>query len=82
MTKNDNEDIKEPFCGACLAIPFAMAGVGASAYGGSNSRGGHKKQKKWALWSLWGGIFVVIISIIIAIYYLRVKKCVDCGYKD
>ena len=79
MTKNDNEDIKEPFCGACLAIPFAMAGVGASAYGGSNSRGDHKKQKKWALW---GGIFVVIISIIIAIYYLRVKKCVDCGYKD
>jgi Na+-driven multidrug efflux pump len=71
-------DIKEDFCGACLAIPFAFAGVGASAYGAS-SRGDHKKQKKIALW---GGIATIVISILIAVYYLWIKKCVDCGYTD
>ena len=30
--RNGNNDVKESFCGACLAIPFAFAGVGASAY--------------------------------------------------
>lgn len=78
MYKMGNEDIKEEFCMACVAIPFAFAGVGASAYGAS-SRGQHKTQKKWALW---GGIIVIIISILIAVYYLFIKKCVDCGYKD
>lgn len=76
--RNGNDNVKESFCGACLAIPFAFAGVGASAYG-SSTRGHYKKQKKWALY---GGIVVVIISILIAVYYLWIKKCVDCGYKD
>lgn len=76
--RTDNENVKEEFCGACLAIPFAFAGVGASAYGAS-SRGHHKKQKKWAIW---GGIAVIIISILIAAYYLWIKKCTDCGYKE
>jgi ABC-type proline/glycine betaine transport system permease subunit len=70
--------VKEEFCGACAAIPFAFAGVGASAYG-SSSRGNHKNQKKIALW---GGIISVIISVLIAVYYLWIKKCTDCGYKD
>ena len=76
--KNGNEDVKEFFCGACVMIPFAFAGIGASAYG-ANSRGKYKKQKKWALW---GGIATTFLSIIIAIYYLFIKKCVDCGYVD
>jgi Na+-driven multidrug efflux pump len=77
-TKKGNEDVTEGFCGACLAIPFAFAGVGASAYGAS-SRGKHKKQKKIALW---GGITTIVISILIAVYYIWIKKCVDCGYKE
>jgi hypothetical protein len=76
--RNENENVKEPFCGACMAIPFAFAGIGASAYGAS-SRGQYKKQKKWALWS---GIATTLLSIFIAIYYLYIKKCVDCGYVD
>ena len=76
--RKGNEDIKESFCGACLAIPFAFVGVGASAYG-ANSRGRHKKQKKIALW---GGVTVIIISILITVYYVWIKKCVDCGYKE
>ena len=76
--RKGNEDVVEEFCGACLAIPFAFAGVGASAFGAS-SRGAHRNQKKIALW---GGITTIVISVLIAIYYMWIKKCVDCGYKD
>jgi ABC-type proline/glycine betaine transport system permease subunit len=76
--QHNDEDVKEYFCGACVAIPLAFVGVGASAYG-SSSRGKHKKQKKLALW---GGIIVVVISILVTIYYTQIKKCVDCGYTD
>ena len=70
--KKDGKDVKEFFCGACLAVPLAFVGVGASAYGAS-SRGSHKKSKKIALW---GGIATIIISLIIAIYYLT--SCTNC----
>lgn len=70
--RNGDEDIKEEFCGACLAIPLAFAGVGTSLYG-SSSRNKYKKQKKIALW---GGIVVVVMSLAIAIYYLC--SCKDC----
>ena len=76
--ENPNEDTEEGFCMACLAIPVAFAGVGASAYGAS-SRGKYKEQKKIALW---GGIIAVIISFLIAAYYLWIKKCTDCGYEE
>ena len=72
MTNKNNEDIKEDFCGACLAVPLAFAGVGASAYG-ANSRKSYKNAK---LIALWGGIISIIISIIIVIYYLN--TCSDC----
>ena len=68
----DNKDVKEEFCGACLAVPLAFAGVGASAYGAS-SRGKYKTGRKA---SLWIGIITIIISVIIAIYYLC--KCETC----
>ena len=76
QNKKDDQDIVEPFCGACLAIPFAFAGVGASAYGTSSS-GKYKKQRKLMLWS---GVAVTVISILIAIYYLCIAKCKDCLY--
>ena len=67
-------DIKENFCGACVALPLAFVGVGASAYG-TGSRKKHQTQKKIALWA---GIISIIISIAIAIYYLYIKKCSNC----
>ena len=76
--RESDENTKEEFCGACAAVPLAFAGIGASAYG-SSSRGSHKKQKNWALWA---GIISVILSILIAVYFLFIKKCVDCGYKE
>lgn len=79
--RRKNEDTKEYFCGACLMIPVAFAGIGASAYGAS-SRSKHKKQKKITRWLLFGGIATVIISILIWIYFKYIKKCTECGYTD
>ena len=79
--KKEDEDVIEPFCAACIALPLAFVGVSASAYGAS-SRGSHKKQKKIQKWSLWGGIILAIISIIVTIYTFFIAKCVDCGYTD
>ena len=78
-TKDKNtQEIKENFCGACVAVPLAFMGVGASAYGGSNSsRKEHKKRKKIILWT---GVVSVILSIIVAVYFLYIKKCTDCLY--
>ena len=70
--KHDDKDVVEGFCGACLAIPIAFVGIGASAYGCS-SRGKYKKTKAIALWS---GIVVTVISIIIALYYYF--SCSNC----
>lgn len=65
-------ELKEEFCGACLAIPLALAG-GATATVGA--RGSHKKNKKILLWS---GIIVTILSLLIMIYFVWIKKCDQC----
>jgi Na+-driven multidrug efflux pump len=71
--RKENKDVKEEFCGLCMAVPLAFAGVGASAYGTSSSRGKHKSKKKIALYV---GIIAIIISLIIAAYYwFSCKKC-------
>lgn len=70
-----DKDVIEGFCGACLAVPLAFAGVGSSAYGTSSSRGNHKKQKKIALFI---GVLSIIISLLIAVWYLYFSKCTDC----
>lgn len=74
MSKH-NENVIEEFCGACLAVPLAFAGVGASAYGTDSSRGKHKQQKKIALWV---GIISIVISLLIAVWYLYFSKCTNC----
>jgi hypothetical protein len=68
---NHENDVKEEFCGACLAIPAALAGLGAAGMG--NKKGGHSKMKKILLW---GGITVTLISSVIAVIYLI--KCKNC----
>lgn len=68
---DSDEEIREDFCGACLAIPAALAGVGAAGVGAK--KGNHSKTKKILLW---GGISVTVISAIIAIYFLT--KCKNC----
>ena len=68
----NNKDIKEPFCAACLAVPLAMAGAGTAGAGSTQK---NKNAKKWMMW---GGIAVSVISILIAIYFLWIKKCESC----
>lgn len=67
-----NSESKESFCGACLAVPMALAGAGAAGVG-AKGNGEHKKMKQILLW---GGLSITVISIIIAIYFL--SRCKDC----
>ena len=62
--------IKEDFCGACLAIPLAFAGVGVTSYGNSQKK--YKYGKKIVL----GGLVFTFISLIVAIYfYFKFNNC-------
>jgi len=67
-------DTRENFCGACAAVPLALVGAGVSAYGA----GSKKKYKRGKKIMFWTGIITVIISILIVIYFLWIKKCDDC----
>ena len=69
--KKDEDIIKEPFCGACLAVPLAIAGAGTAGAGSS------KKNKKLRTWLVWGGVIVSVISIIVAIYFITL--CQECA---
>jgi hypothetical protein len=71
---NDHE-LREDFCGACLAAPIAIAGSGVILYNSknNNSRKTYKLQKKI---SIWVGVIMIVISLAIACYYL--KSCDKC----
>jgi hypothetical protein len=71
---HNHGDLKEDFCPSCLAIPLAMAGVGASAIG-ANKKGAYKTQKKILFWS---GIATILLAIFIIVYFTFIKKCSDC----
>lgn len=64
-------EVKEPFCGACVAGIAALAGAGTA---GSSSKASDKKTKKIIFWV---GVSVSILSIIILVYLLS-KNCSDC----
>lgn len=67
-----NEEIKESFCPACVAVPLAMAGAGAAGAGSS------QKDKDLKKFMMIGGIVVSVISILVAVYFLFIKKCQTC----
>lgn len=68
-------DINEPFCGLCFSLPFAFAGAGASMYS-ANAKGKYKKRKKILFWV---GVGSVLISLLIAGYFLLKKEpCKEC----
>lgn len=64
------KETKEGFCPACLTAPLAAIGVGVGAGAGS-----HKKKKSIMLWV---GLATTILAILIAIYFLWIKKCDSC----
>ena len=69
---DEHREVKEDFCGACLAIPMAFIGAGAAGVG-AIKKGNHKRTKNILLW---GGIFLTVVSLIITIIYLR--NCKNC----
>jgi uncharacterized membrane protein YjfL (UPF0719 family) len=70
--QQNNGEIKEDFCSACISVPLALAGVGMT---GAGSGGNYKKSKKILLW---GGLAMVILSILVAVYFLYIRKCNSC----
>jgi hypothetical protein len=66
-----NEEIKEPFCGACVAGIAALAGAGTA----TGSRGSKDKKTKQIIF--WVGVSISVISIIVLVYFLT-KKCNEC----
>ena len=71
MLEKKSDETKEDFCTACLAAPLAAIGVGVGATGA----GSHKKKKSIMLWV---GLGITILAILIAVYFLWIKKCDKC----
>ncbi len=74
MEEQSEYEIKEDFCGACIAAPLAIAGSGVILYNSKNdSRKTYKLQKKI---SKWVAIILIVVSLGIAFYYS--KTCEEC----
>ena len=71
MNKTKEDENKEEFCTACATIPLALLGVGVAA--GGSKTGSNKKTKQILLYT---GIGITVLSIIIAIIYI--KTCKEC----
>jgi len=69
-------ETKETFCGACLAVPLALAGAGMAGIGSKKDDKNIKSRKKYKKFMFWSGMTITLIGIIVAIVYLR--TCKDC----
>jgi hypothetical protein len=63
------EEIKEDFCGACVAGGVALLGAGTAGYS--------RKDKKKQAMIFWISVLVTVISIIFMIYFLM--NCKECA---
>lgn len=70
--RQEKEEIKESFCGACIVGVAALAGIGTAG----SSKGIKNKEKKKLLF--WIGVSVTILSILVLLYLIFVKKCNEC----
>lgn len=71
--KEQGEEIREEFCGACIMIPAAMLGAG-TAVAGANAKGKYQKYRKLMLWT---GIIITLVSLFLTWLYLR--RCKECS---
>lgn len=75
--KENEEDIEEGFCGACLAAPLAAAGVAAiSNSDDKDNPENHDKNEKLKLCISIG----VVLFFIFLIGWLYYRKCKSCGF--
>lgn len=66
------EETKENFCGACVAGVAALVGSGTAV----STRKNGKKTKKIIFWI---SVSVTVVSILIMVYLLFIKKCDACS---
>ncbi|MGL5961603.1 MAG: hypothetical protein ACRCZ0_06590 [Cetobacterium sp.] len=64
-------EIREDFCGMCMAVPIALAGAGIA---GLSTREEYKKRK-WIMIGI--GVVVLIITLLL---YLKYKNCSSCTF--
>ena len=69
-------EIKEEFCGACVAGVGALLGAGTTV-------ASSKTQKKYKRTIFWIGLIITILSIIILFYLLTNKEaCKSCSSSE
>ncbi len=62
-------EVREDFCGMCMAVPIALAGVGVA---GLSTKEDYQKRKQIMITT---GIVVLIISLFLLWYY---QDCTSC----
>jgi hypothetical protein len=73
MKKENSEDVKEDFCGACaMAIPTALGMTGTAALSGNTSG----TNKKYKIILFWISIAITVLSVAAFIYFK--KTCSSC----
>lgn len=74
MNKETTEnEIKEPFCGACVAGIAAVAGAGTA-----KSSDNLSKDKETRKRIFWISVFISVISILYVLYQLCFGNCSEC----
>lgn len=62
---------REDFCGACVALPLAFIGAGASQY--SSSKVAYKTRQRILFW---GMISTALLLLVTLWYYQKCDSCV------
>lgn len=62
-------EVREDFCGMCMAVPIALAGAGITGVFSKEEY----QRRKWIIIST--GIIILLISVFLLWYY---KDCKDC----
>jgi hypothetical protein len=70
----EDEEMKEPFCGACVAGVAALAGAGAAK--SSDNLGKTQKSRRLIFWI---SISITILSILYLVYQLMFGNCSECA---
>lgn len=63
-------EVREDFCGMCMAVPIALAGAGVA--GGLSSKKDYQNRKRVIIYT---GVIVLVISMFLLWYYQDCSSC-------
>jgi hypothetical protein len=63
-------EIREDFCGMCMAVPFALAGAGVAGFASKRDY----QNRKYIIISI-----SVAVLIVTALLYLNFQDCKSCN---